>query len=386
MTQAHVIQRTPLDADVLLHVTTIMRRSFDVEKIHQDGHGVSVTVLDDIPVAELEYTLKQVLLTCRYAVGDTLFRRTVLASSVSDPQPLLEAKGEVQSIGPGLFAYRGDFLRVRTALDVKIKSLAHQFGADELSYPPLWPVSLLQDINYFHDFPQLVLVPSGIRSDYQARSVFADRFRKSSGNTVIACSAENGFATAQHALAPTVCDCCYWLLRNRRDVSNKLFTIHGQVFRNESSFDNRLDRLTVYTMREIVMVGHENYVLEKRNDLLDEVEKLIVGLDLACNVKAADDPFFCNDALQKSAFQNLAQLKYEVEVPLFGDRTTAVASINLHNDFFSKSYDYEDSNNRRCYSACVGFGYERLAYALFCRHGAELGIWPESVVDYLELS
>jgi len=325
------------------------------------------------------------LQTCRYAVGDTLFRRAVSPSSVSDPQPSLEAKGEVQSIGPGLFAFRGDFLRVRTALDMKIKSLAYRFGADELSYPPLWPVSLLQEINYFHDFPQLVLVPSGVKSDYQARSAFADRFRKGSGNTVIACSAENGFAPAQHALAPTVCDCCYWLLRNRRDVSNELFTIHGQVFRNESSLDGRLDRLTVYTMREIVMVGHENYVLEKRNDLLDEVARLIVDLDLACIVKAADDPFFCNDALQKSAFQNFAQLKYEVEVPLFGDRTTAVASINLHNDFFSKSYDYEDTNSKNCYSACLGFGYERLAYALFCRHGAELGVWPESVIDYLGL-
>lgn len=386
MTEAQLALTEALDHEGLLRFGQTLRNSFDVEHIGQDESGIRVIVRDDTPPEELRRTLKQVLRACRYATGDTIFLREVANPRDQDPQPRLEAKGEVRSIGPGLFAFRGDFLRVRTALDARITSLAAQFGADELAYPPLWPIPLLQAINYFHDFPHLVLVPSGVKPEYQARSVFADRFRKGSGGGVIACSAENGLAPAENVLAPTVCDCCYWLLRDRRDVADQLFTVYGQVFRNESSADNRLDRLMSYTMREIVMVGSEGYVLAKRAELLDAVTELMTGLDLACHVKAADDPFFCNDALQKNAFQNLAQLKYEVEVPLFDGRTTAVASINLHNDFFSKNYDFEDGSGTHPFSACVGFGYERLTYALFCRHGAELKDWPDPVRDYLELS
>lgn len=385
MTQAHLTLANALDEESFAHFAQMLRRSFNVEDIGQNAGGITVSVQDETPPAELENTLRQILRTCRYASSDSIFHREVSDQVDQDPQPLLEAKGDVRSIGPGLFAFRGDFLRVRTALDGRIKSLATRFGADELAYPPLWPVPLLRNINYFHDFPHLVLVPSGVKPEYHARSVFAERFSKNSGHAVIACSAENGLAPAQNVLAPTVCDCCYWLLRDRRDVSDGLFTIHGQVFRNESSFDGRLDRLTAYTMREIVMVGSENYVLDRRAALIDEVTKLMVDLDLACNVKAADDPFFCNDALQKSAFQNLAQLKYEVEVPLFSGRATAIASVNLHNDFFSKSYDFEDGDGVHPFSACIGFGYERMAYALFCRHGAELSAWPNPVRDYLEL-
>jgi len=90
-------------------------------------------------------------------------------------------------------------------------------------------------------------------------------------------------------------------------------------------------------------------------------------------------------ALFKKALQKQARLKYEVEVPLLGGRMTAVASINLHRDFFSRNYDYRDSGGGHPFSACVGFGHERLAYALFCRHGAELGAWPEGVRAYLGL-
>jgi len=386
MPDAHIALTAMLDDDSLAQFEAMLRRSFDVATIDH-GHGsITVSVHDDVPPEELQRTVRQLLRVRRYASGDCLFVYDVPDPRNADPQPALEATGEVFSIGQGLFAFRGDFLRVRTALDGKVRMIAGRCGADELSYPPLWPIPLLQSINYFHDFPHLALLASGVEPEYRARGVFADRFRKDSGTAVIACTAENGLAPAQAALAPTVCDCCYWLLRGRRDVMDQISTIHGQVFRNESSPDGRLDRLTAYTMREIVMVGSEGFVLARRQTLLDEVAGLIVALDLACSIKAADDPFFSNDALQRNAYQNLSRLKYEVEVPLYGDRRTAVASINLHQDYFSRNYDFEDADGAHPFSACVGFGYERLTYALFCRHGAKLATWPRSVCDFLELS
>lgn len=132
------------------------------------------------------------------------------------------------------------------------------------------------------------------------------------------------------------------------------------------------------------MVGSPAFVLSHRESLIDDISTLIAALDLACEIRAADDPFFCNDALQKNILQNLDRLKYEVNVPLFEGRQVAVASINLHNDFFSRNYDFR-RDELSLFSACAGFGYERLTYALFCRHGVDLHDWPRAVLAFLEL-
>ena len=386
MAEARVELNEALDAAAMAQVGEMLRRSFDVEDLRQADGAIALTVNDALSTNELQKRLKQVLRARRYATGECIFARSVPDHYDADPQPALEAKGEVVSIGPGLFAFRGDVLRVRTALDGIVQSIAVRCGAEELAYPPLWPVGVLQSINYFHDFPQLALLAPGVAPHYQARNTFADRFRKGSGDSVIACTEENGLAPAANALAPTVCDCCYWLLRGRKDVAEQVLTVYGQVFRNEASVSRRIDRLTAYTMREIVMIGSEGFVLAKRESLIDEVIEMMTRLDLACRIQAADDPFFSNDALLKNSYQNLAQLKYEVVAPLFDGNGTAVASINLHDDFFSRSYDYQDRDGSHPSSACVGFGYERMTYALFCRHGAETAAWPGPVRDYLGLN
>lgn len=386
MTAARVELSEALDHDTMGQVGEMLRRSFDVAAFDQADGGIRLVVNDVLPSDELKKLLKQVLRARRYATGEQIFSRSVVGHRDQDPQSALEAKGDVAKIGPGLFAFRGDFLRVRTAVDRIVQEVAQRSGAEELAYPALWPVGLLQAINYFHDFPQLALLASGVSPHYEARSTFSQRFRKGSSDGGIACTAENGMAPATNALAPTVCDCCYWLLRGRHDVADQILTVHGQVFRNETSASGRLDRLTAFTMREIVMIGSEGFVLAKREALIDEVIEAMTGLDLACTIQAADDPFFSNDALQKNAFQNIAKLKYEVVTPLFGDNTCAVASINLHNDFFSRNYDYKGFGGDDLRSGCVGFGYERLTYAMFCRHGADLADWPGSVRSYLGLS
>ena len=258
-------------------------------------------------------------------------------------------------------------------------------GARELAYPPLWPIPVLRDINYFHDFPQLAMVAAGVGTDFASRSRFSEAHRRGSGSTSIACTAENGLAPAVNALAPTVCDCCYWLLRERRDVADQVFTIHGHVFRNEASDEGSLDRLSAFTMREIVTVGTEAFVLARRQALLEDMKHLARSLGLRCTIEAADDPFFCNDALQKSLMQTAAQLKYELRVTLFGEHEIAVGSLNLHNDYFSKSYDYTTQDGTRPFSGCFAIGCERLTYALFCRYGLDLGQWPQAVRSVLRL-
>lgn len=384
MTRAEVELSAPLEDEDVLQISETFRRSFDFKSLVRRENCVEVVVGDDMAPVELETVLKRVVRARRYAFSESLFVREATSGQNGDPQPLLQDRGDVRSLAPGLFAFSGDFLRVRTALDARVRAIAALHKAAEISYPALWPIEVLQAIDYFHDFPHLTMLASGVEPSFAARNRFAERFSKRIGRGSIECNEENGLAPARHALAPTVCDCCYWLLKGRRDVADQMFTIHGQVFRNERSQHGALDRLTAYTMREIVMVGSPAFVLSRRDALVDEVIDFMSSLDLSCDIRAADDPFFCNDSLQKTILQNLNRLKYEVNVQLYDGRTTAVASINLHNDFFSQNYDYTQGETH-LFSACVAFGYERLTYALFCRHGADLSSWPRQVLDLLEL-
>ena len=338
-----------------------------------------VRVQDAVPIERLAESVRQILAFDHFVTDAPIFLRDVPLWEGRDPQPVLEARGDVQRIAPGLFAFSGQFLRVRQALDAVVQDITARRAAREMAYPPLWPVPMLTAIDYFHDFPQLSLLVAGVAPDFQARATFADRNRKTAGRNTISCTAENGIGQAAHALAPTICDCCYWLLRGRRDVADQVLTVHGNVFRNETSEDGRLDRLTAFTMREIVMIGRKDFVLAQRAALVNEIELLLTQLDLKSSIVSADDPFFCNEALYKGAYQGGYRLKYEAHAALYGGRSTAIASINLHKDYFSRSYDFSGPDGAAIYSACVGFGYERMAYALFCRHGAEIANWPQPV-------
>lgn len=385
MVQASVSMARPLDDATLEDVARILGRSFAVEQVVKGPDGITATVSDDVSHDHLRRAVVQVLRVARHLTEECVFSNEPADWQGSDAQPALEAAGDVQRIGPGLFAFSGGFLKVRGAIDALLLEIAARHGARELAYPPLWPIPVLRDINYFHDFPQLAMVAAGVGTDFTSRNRFSEACRRGSGSTAIACTAENGLAPAINALAPTVCDCCYWLLRDRRDVADQVFTIHGNVFRNEASGEGSLDRLSAFTMREIVTIGTEAFVLARRQSLLEDMKQLAISLSLRCTIEAADDPFFCNDALQKSLLQTAAQLKYELRVVLFGDRDIAVGSLNLHNDYFSKSYDYTTRDGARPFSGCFAIGCERLAFALFCRHGLDLEQWPRSVRSVLRL-
>lgn len=385
MAQASVRLKRPLDEAALLGVGTVLRRSFAVTSLQSGAEGLSATVSDDVSDERLREAMAQVLRVSRHAASGEVFAHEPQDWRGEDAQPALEARGDVRRLGPGLFAFRGDFLAVRTALDGLVRAIAVREGAEELAYPPLWPVGVLRDINYFHDFPQLAMLAPGVTPEFSARARFSEAHRKGSGTGAIACTAEDGVAPAANALAPTVCDCCYWLLRGRSDVADAAFTIHGTVFRNESSATGSLERLTAYTMREVVVIGSEGFVLARRESLLEALEALGRELGLRCTVEAADDPFFCNDALQKGVLQGLARLKYELRVVAFEGRAFAAGSLNLHNDFFSRNYGYALAGGGTAFSACMGIGLERLAYALFCRHGVDLERWPAPVRALLGL-
>jgi seryl-tRNA synthetase len=109
-----------------------------------------------------------------------------------------------------------------------------------------------------------------------------------------------------------------------------------------------------------------------------------VGLDVRPVV--ANDPFFGRGGRMMAATQKEQDLKYELVVPVASvDRPTAVTSCNYHLDHFGQAFGIKTADGKPAHSACIGFGLERIALALFRAHGFDPARWPAGVRQVLEL-
>jgi seryl-tRNA synthetase len=88
----------------------------------------------------------------------------------------------------------------------------------------------------------------------------------------------------------------------------------------------------------------------------------------------------------QKAMQVEQTLKYEFVIPICStEKPTAIGSCNYHLDHFGVAFDIRTHDGAVAHSACVGFGLERVALALFKTHGFRLESWPREVRDVLDL-
>jgi hypothetical protein len=59
--------------------------------------------------------------------------------------------------------------------------------------------------------------------------------------------------------------------------------------------------------------------------------------------------------------------------------------FNCHRDHFSTTWDLRSEDGELVHTACVAFGIDRLALALFAAHGPDLANWPNRVRQNLAL-
>ena len=329
-------------------------------------------------------TLKQALFISRSINREVIFENRPEISSGKDPQPYLEKIGEVQSIKDGFFMFQGNFLKVFHSINAKVREFASELGAIEQEYPTIWPVDLYKKINYFYEFPQQLIMCATVKNDFESRNKFAEKYKKE--NEFESIEIDELFEESTYGLESAVCDCCYYALSGTKDNENHYYTCYNKVFRNENSKTRQLDRITNFSVRDIMFVGSETFVLESREVLIRKISQFLSALELNCKIETANDPFFTNQAAMKSVFQNSSSLKYELlaEIPHLG-KAIAVGSINNHLDMFSQAFDFKTPSGGMAHSGCIGVGMERLVYALHCQHGERVEDWPVAVRQYLNV-
>ncbi|MGA8117267.1 MAG: hypothetical protein WCA46_26840 [Actinocatenispora sp.] len=230
-------------------------------------------------------------------------------------------------------------------LDDTFMGWARRLGAQPMTMPPLLSVDKLAKLDFYKNFPQLALVASTIDPE-QTVAAGGEFFPP------------EALGAAGLALPSTVCYPVYWHFAGTRLPESTRVTVQGLCFRNEDHYDG-LRRLMAFRMREVIALGSLEYTQEHLEQFAELIERFAAELNLPLVKHAATDPFFDKEG-PRALLQKLVPVKHE-----FLFEGTAIASVNLHRNFFGERCDIRYGEDAQvAYTSCVGFGYERWLHAL----------------------
>ena len=279
----------------------------------------------------------------------------------------------------GVYGRGGPFELVATAVDALISTETAGDGAEMVRFPPVLPLHDLETTGYLNSFPHL------------AGSVFAFSGDEDDavelGSRALLHEDWSEFESAlELSLVPAACYPVYpWLAgAGALPAGGRLIDVQSYCFRHEPS--RNPDRMQAFRQREHVRLGDPDEVSSWQREWTDRGSAILRSIGLHPETVAASDPFFGRAGRMLSANQVEQGLKHELVQAIAGPQPTALVSINYHQDHFGRDFGIRTATGEPCYSACFGFGLERIALALFAEHGLQLSSWPAAVRDRLELA
>jgi seryl-tRNA synthetase len=283
----------------------------------------------------------------------------------------------VRPLGRGQVGFAGGAVALKRLLDDAVRDLARaSFGAEDEDYPALIDPEVLARTGYLGSFPQSVCLVAHLTEDFDAIEAFRAANTESASLQV----PDPGALTHSHAaLRPAVCLPVYRALEGMSlPAEGLVVTTTGKAFRYESGNMEGISRLWDFSMREIVFAGSASFVEEQRARVIDAVTALMQQWDLEFRLVSASDPFFATVRGTKALWQRARSLKHEVLVDV-GKGPIAAGSINVAGTLFGNAFRISTHDGEIATTACVGFGLERLVFALFSQHGFEPARWPEAL-------
>jgi len=278
----------------------------------------------------------------------------------------------------GLYGRGGRFEDVIVAFERLIDRVGGADGAEAMRFPPGMNRAFFEKSGYMKSFPQLAgTVHSfcGNELDHMSllkcMEVGEEDWTKDQKATDIVLT-----PAACYPLYPTVAR------RGRIAMDGALFDLQSYCFRHEPSQDPARQQL--FRMREYVCMGTEQHVTDFRQRWMDRGVKMMQDVGLDVTIDVANDPFFGRAGKMLANNQRDQNLKFELLIPITSvARPTACMSFNYHQDAFGAKWGLHLEDGRVAHTACVGFGLERIALALFHTHGLDVAGWPADVRNTL---
>lgn len=275
----------------------------------------------------------------------------------------------------GLYGRSGAFENVIDGIDRVVRATAerlHGSGPTVLRFPPVYPRDAFERTDYIASFPNLTgAVSTFVGDDRKHKELLADRdagrpwdgHLDPAGTMLVAAACHPVYATVPSVVPSSGC----------------LYDVYGYCFRHEPSIDPT--RMQAFRMHEYVLIGTPEMAQDHRDTWIGNALKVLEALGLEAVVETANDPFFGRVGKMLAANQRDDDLKFELLVRIYGDLDdgTAIVSANCHRDHFGHTFDLVTEDGAVAHSACVGFGMERIALAMFSRHGLDPASWPENV-------
>ncbi|MFE8977309.1 hypothetical protein ACFYM7_28375 [Streptomyces cyaneofuscatus] len=213
-------------------------------------------------------------------------------------------------------------------------------GAEEISAPPLFPVTDLEKFDVYTNFPHLAWVAGSLE-------LTDDQFKPVEGKF-----GPGAVTEARYGLPHATCYGAYLFHEGGQVADDLLVTLVNRCFRNEDHYSG-LRRLASFQMREIVALGSFDHTQEVLARFTGRIQAFAAALGIELGREAAGDPFFQNDS-GRALMQKLSPVKYEFQ---YGD--LAIASVNTHRNFFGERCSIRLDSGEHAYTSCVAFGLER---------------------------
>jgi seryl-tRNA synthetase len=299
--------------------------------------------------------------------------------SPSFASELLQAGLLIPMGSDGLYARSGLFESVVAGLDVMAGQLGADLHAERLSLPPAMSRAAFEQAGYMASFPQLAGTVHCFCGDEAHHRRLVQKLESHEDWT--------GEQTASDVvLTPAACYPVYPIIASRGKLprGGHVVNVTAWCFRREPSRDPT--RMQMFQMHEFVRLGTEAEVTSFRAAWVQRALGMAEHLVLPARIEVANDPFFGHAGKMMAASQVEQALKLELTIPVSSDETpTACMSFNNHRDKFGATWDIRTSDDTVAHTACVGFGLERLALALFRHHGLAVSAWPVTVRDAIGL-
>ena len=281
----------------------------------------------------------------------------------------LRRRGELLEPVHGSVGLRGGALGLMEAIEARVRDACRGLATETWRPAATLAWRTLETADYFASFPQWLTAAAHMGDDEGSLERIAGSRRPAE-------VARERFGPPAAALPPAACYHIFEGLRGSALKGARRVTLQCTCWRHEGSATLPLERGWSFTMREVVAVGTAAEVAEFRAEGESAVLRVAAALGLEPEVVEATDPFFRPTARGKELVQRLKGLKREVTLSLGGGRRIAVASTNLHEDFFGRAFEIRGETGAPASSGCVAFGLERWLLAFLVAHGPDAVAWP----------
>lgn len=270
------------------------------------------------------------------------------------------------------FGEKGKFLL--EYLDELFANIAHQLGAIEKMYPTLLPIRGYSKTGYLKKTPQYAMFCSAVNDNMSSLEQTDAAVHNNSVKDVV--------KEPEYALSPSACFHTYLEYEDAVLEDNTIVTFKQNVFRNEGRLNYReIGRLCDYHVREVVMIGSNEYVLEMRNKIMEKSTEIMKYLNLNGDISLASDSFVVPKMQMYRKIQRIDKSKYEMHLKVSDNKSISTASFNLHGKAFTDPFNIRVKNCEDTVTACVGFGLQRWVISFLSQYSLDEKKWPTQVKE-----